>query len=347
MSEHLPKQLANHHPVAEFLPSDKSVASLLANGKNESPAQIYVKRHTSPESQRVARVKAESVAYMLGYDNPDYIRWDRVNYTDAINMRSALMRAKTAHGNTLSPATVNHTIIAFRQMAKIAWLMGIIDHEQHSVLKSIEQMPGTREKIRDLPMPSDVEALIDSCFEDPTSAGARDAAIITLAFGAGLRRSEITNIIYPDHLIYSQSALQVIGKGNKQRLMPLAPYMIDIIDTWVKDVRGEQRGPLFHRIRKNGDIQSEKLTPQAIRFILEQRCLKAGVKIIRPHDARSAYGTNLLNNGTDIITVRNLLGHSSVTTTERYMQVKQNDMAKAVNNNLNILSSAIFKRDVK
>ena len=327
----------------EVIPGDNSYASIIARSNSESPAQVYVKKHTSSESQRVARSKAESVAFLLGYSDPNLIRWERVTYSDAINLRAQLLTAKNQQGLPISPATANHTIIAFRQMAKIAWLMGLIDHNHHAVLKSLEPARGTREKIRDLPMPKDIETLIDACFEDPTPAGARDAAIIILAFGAGLRRSEITNIIYPDHLLYSKSSLHVIGKGNKQRVMPLAPYMIDIIDTWVKDVRGEQRGYLFHRIRKNGDIEIGKLSPAAIRFILEQRCLKAGIKIIRPHDARSAYGTNLLNNGTDIITVRNLLGHSSVTTTERYMQVKQNDMAKAVNNNLDILTTAIFK----
>lgn len=327
----------------ELLPEDKSLSTIIRNteGRGEilTPAEVYVKKHSTEESKRVALIKAKEVAYLLGYTNPNHIEWDQITYSDAINLRSALSTAKNAQGDALAPSTVNHTIIAFRQMAKSAWLQGIINHDDHAKLRSIELIPGSRRKIRHLPMSREVEMLIDVCFQDPSVAGARDAAMITLAFGAGLRRSEIVNIKYPDHIITRNLALHVRGKGNKERIMPLEPYMLDVVNTWVFDVRGEQPGPLFSRIRKGDDILPDKLTPAAVRYIFEQRCLQAGISIIRPHDARSTYATNLLSNGTTLVTVRNLLGHSSVTTTERYVQVEQDEKISAVNKNLTILDS--------
>lgn len=327
----------------EVIPATDTYAGLITASPTSTPAEIYVKKHTTAESMRVAKVKADHVGYLLGYSSGATIKWRDVSYYHAIELRAKLTTSKNNKGEPLSPSTMNHTLIAFRQMAKIAWMMGIIEHKQYNVLCTVEMMRGNRRKIRNLPMSHDVEALIDVCMQDPSPAGPRDAAIITLAFGAGLRRAEITNIMYPRDLLYRQSALNVIGKGNKQRLMPLEHYMFDVISTWVDDTRGDHPGPLFSRIRKNGDIEPQKLTPAAIRYILEQRCLQAGIPIIRPHDARSAYGTNLLSNGTDLVTVRNLLGHSSVSTTERYMQVDQDDMRDAVKNNLSILSSVKFK----
>ena len=328
-------------PVAisgELLVPDRSVSHLIAIGTSKTPAELYVERHVPGESQRVAQIKADHAAVLLGFKNANSIRWDLINYTHAVVLRSELQKCRARSGDLLSPSTMNHTLIAFRQMAKMAWLCGTIAADQYKILSSIELIGGSRKKVRELPMTADVEALIDACFQDKGVAGARDAAIVTLAFGAGLRRSELVNIRYPDHLYENQCSLHVRGKGNKDRIMPIEPYMLDVIKTWVEDVRGEQPGYLFVRIRKNYDIMDTPLSPAAVRFILERRCLQAGIKVVRPHDARSAYGTNLLNNGTSLVTVRDLLGHSSVTTTERYTQVSQNDMRNAERNNLYILS---------
>lgn len=322
--------------IGELLHEDRSLAKIVADGKSKTPAQLYINKHSSDEARRVATVKVNQVAYLLGFENADAIRWDILNYTHANNFKAKLLTAKNMHGEILAPATINHTITAFRQMAKCAWLMRIIDIEQLEVLKSLEQIKGTRAKQRNLPMSEDIEKLLDSCFTDHSLAGARDAAIIVVAFGAGLRRSEIANLMYPRHLNEKNSNLLVRGKGNKERIMPLEPYMLDIIQTWIYDVRGENSGPLFSRIRKGDDIQNEPLSPAAIRYILEQRCIKAGVNIIRPHDARHTFASSLIKNGADIVAVKNLLGHSSITTTERYIHKHQDDMVNAVRDNLKL-----------
>jgi integrase/recombinase XerD len=324
--------------TGELLAHDRSLAKIINDGNCKTPAELYISKHSTSEAQRVASVKVEQVALLLGFTNANQIRWDVLNYTHANLLKSRLLNCKNQFGETLAPATINHTLTAFRQMAKCAWLMKQINNEQMAALQAVEHVRGSRVKERSLPIPVDIEKLLDVCFQDNGVAGARDAAIIIIAFGAGLRRSEIVQLQYPRHLNEKQSYLLVRGKGNKERKLPLEPYMLDVIQTWIYDVRGDHPGALFTRIRKGDDIQDGQLTPAAVRYILEQRCLEAGVSIIRPHDARHAYATDLLKNKADIVTVKNLLGHSSIATTEKYIHKHEDDMRNAVRDNLSLFS---------
>lgn len=327
----------------QLITDHRTVTSVISDKSNSTPAQAYIKKHANSEAQRVASVKVKHVAQLLGFKNADQIAWEQVTFNHANYLRSKLMEATNRFGESLSPSTINHTLTAFRQMAKLAWRMGIMSAEIYEHVKSIEPVRGERVGLRALPVPDDITALLDCCFADPGVAGARDAAIITLAFGAGLRRSELVGLMYPRHIDEQDSSIIVRGKGNKERRIPLAHYMLDVLQTWIHDVRGNHSGPLFSRVRKGDDIASEALSDEAVRYILERRCLQAGVKPIKPHDARHTYASNLLANNTDLVTVSKLLGHASIVTTQRYIHKHMKDMRDAVNNNLTIFDQTVPK----
>ena len=77
-------------------------------------------------------------------------------------------------------------------------------------------------------------------------------------------------------------------------------------------------GPLFTRIRAGDDVTSQRLTPQAVYHILGQRRAESGIGECAPHDLRRTFASMMLDNGEDLITVRDAMGHASVTTTQKY-----------------------------
>jgi site-specific recombinase XerD len=156
------------------------------------------------------------------------------------------------------------------------------------------------------------------CENDPTPAGVRDAALIGLAYAAGLRRDEIAKLNLVD---YDQSTgfIKVLhAKRNKQRTAYLVSGSQAAMADWL-ELRGQDPGPLFCPINKAGRLSiSGWMTDQAIYNVLQKRATRAGLQALSPHDFRRTFISDLLDGGADISTVAKMSGHSSVTTTARY-----------------------------
>ena len=90
------------------------------------------------------------------------------------------------------------------------------------------------------------------------------------------------------------------------------------LQTWIDQVRGEAAGPLFTRIRRFDTLTNDRLTDQAVYHILQVRQLQAHIARCAPHDLRRTFATAMLDNGEDLITVKDAMGHASVTTTQQY-----------------------------
>ncbi|EEW42926.1 hypothetical protein HMPREF0484_1044 [Klebsiella pneumoniae subsp. rhinoscleromatis ATCC 13884] len=87
---------------------------------------------------------------------------------------------------------------------------------------------------------------------------------------------------------------------------------------WTDQVRGEHPGPLFTRIRRFDTLTNDRLTDQAVYHVLQVRQRQAGIAKCAPHDLRRTFATAMLDNGEDLITVKDAMGHASVTTTQQY-----------------------------
>ncbi len=135
--------------------------------------------------------------------------------------------------------------------------------------------------------------------------------------GCGLRRSEVIDLDYAS-ILPQEQALLVRGKGNKERLAFMPATVWQRIYTWTETVRGEQDGPLFTRIRAGDSVTDERMTPQAVYHILNERRTQSGIDECAPHDLRRTFASMMLDNGEDLITVRDAMGHASVTTTQKY-----------------------------
>ena len=146
--------------------------------------------------------------------------------------------------------------------------------------------------------------------------GLRDVAIFTILYGCGLRISEALSLNMGD--INHNNFLKIKGKGNKERLVPLLPIIKEKINAYIEacpyDIKNGE--PLFLGAR------GERISPRIVQRTLEKIRGYLGLSDnLTPHALRHSYATHLLANGTDLRSIQELLGHASLSTTQRYTDV--------------------------
>ncbi|NES24964.1 MAG: site-specific integrase [Symploca sp. SIO3E6] len=176
---------------------------------------------------------------------------------------------------------------------------------------------------------AEITALMAVCHNDSTTVGVRDAALIAILRGGGLRRSEVVKLNIRD-FNSETGALQVIdAKGGKDRTVYLPQSAIPFVTSWLT-VRGYQPGALLCPVRKGGEVQLRRMTPQALLLIIQKRAQEAGVESFSPHDFRRTFCSDLLDAGIDIVTVQKLAGHASPVTTAKYDRRGEETKRRAV-----------------
>jgi integrase len=169
---------------------------------------------------------------------------------------------------------------------------------------------------RALPL-GELRALFAVCGADNTPAGRRDAGLLAILYGAGLRRSEAAGLDLEHYRPCTGEVTVKSGKGNKDRLAYVTNGARDAINGWLA-VRGQEAGPLFLSVDKGGNIHLRRLTDQAIYGILVKRGQQADLLHFSPHDLRRNFVSDLLDAGVDVSMVQRLAGHANVHTTMRY-----------------------------
>ena len=263
-----------------------------------------------------------NVARMTGNQNILYCDWGTMRRHHIQGIIDLLIDAGRA------PDTINTYLAGLKGVAFEAWTMSQIDMETYQHIKQIKNVRGQRvPKGRSLDS-IEVRQLFKSCDEDPRCKGVRDGAIFGILLGCGLRRGEIVSLDL-SNVYWQEQAIKVMGKGNKERLAFMPDGTLKRLNLWVQDVRGQQPGPLFSRIRRHDDVQDTRMTDQAIYEILRTRRMEAGLEHCSPHDLRRTYASTLLENGVDIMTLKDMMGHASITTTQRYIHIKNEKMYDA------------------
>jgi len=175
---------------------------------------------------------------------------------------------------------------------------------------------------RSLPTPlseHDVELLLNSP-EVTNLQGCRDKAMFEMLYATGLRVSELVALKF-DQISIRQGVVRIVGKGNKERLVPVGEDAMSCLEAYMEHARpalmGQQQSDyLFVTNRADG------MTRQAFWHIIKRHAIKAGInKDISPHTLRHAFATHLLNHGADLRVVQLLLGHSDLSTTQIYTHI--------------------------
>jgi integrase/recombinase XerD len=166
---------------------------------------------------------------------------------------------------------------------------------------------------------SDVEALLASP-DEATAMGQRDRAMLELLYATGLRVSELVNIEL-NQMNLQVGLVRVIGKGNKERLVPLGEMALDKLASYLEGGRGEilgQRSSSAVFVSNRGTA----MTRQTFWYAIKRYSKAAGLnESLSPHTLRHAFATHLLNHGADLRSVQLLLGHSDLSTTQIYTHV--------------------------
>lgn len=241
--------------------------------------------------------------------------WTGLRYVHVAALRGAL----TARG--LAPATVNHCLSAVRAVLRQAVRLEVMAPEDAARACDVANVKGSRVPAGRALAAPELGALLAAA--GGTAAGKRDAALLSVAYGAGLRREELTKLTL-DSLDVATGALRFVGKGDKERIAYLPAWALVRVRAWL-DARGPEAGPLFRRIDKagafepfTGVLERDKLSDEAVRYLFARLAARAGVAAFSPHDTRRTFIGDLLEAGADLSTVQQLAGHASPTTTARY-----------------------------
>lgn len=283
-----------------------------------NPAYGYLAT-VAPTGRRTMRSTLRRVAAMLGGDL-DTVPWAQLRYQHVQALRTRL-------AETLAPATVNKYLAAIRGVVREAWRLGLMGAETYQRITAVRGVKGATVPAGRGLCPDELAGLMRVCVEDQSPAGARDAAIIALGYGAGLRRAELAGLDLADLDELDNEggdhrspaiALLVRGKGSKQRMTYMDNGAADALRDYL-DVRGDQAGPLFYSGRRGGHlIAGQRMSGQAIRDMLVKRAAEAGIEKATPHDLRRSFVSDLLDAGVDIATAADMAGHAKVETTRRY-----------------------------
>jgi len=284
-------------------------------GAPTDPTRAYL-ASLSPAGREAMTKRLRAVARLLpasGGATPAWeeVPWHALRFQHVETIRQRLIERGAA------PATVNLTLAALRGIARYARNLGLLTAEEYDRIRDVRPARGTRLPAGRAAARGELLALVGACAADPTLAGARDAALLAVLYVGGVRRSELVGLDLADWTPDPPTLRVRHGKGDKERLVPLAGGAAAAVAAWVRR-RGDVPGALFLPINKAGKGHGARLSDGAIYKILQKRLDQAGVAPLSPHDFRRTFVGDLLDAGIDLATVQRLAGHASPTTTARY-----------------------------
>ena len=276
---------------------------------DRNPVAVYLAGRSSVGRRGLERSLNRAAEILTGGLVTDalVVNWPELRYQHVVALRARL------EDQEAKPATINHVLATVRGVIREAWRLDLVDVQ---VKERICDVKGV--KADTLPKGRHVDAdeirrLFESCGDSPI--GARDAAMLALLYGCGLRRSEAVALQLAD---YDQGAVTIRhGKGDKERIVYCPVGGKRAVDAWIVR-RGPWPGPLLCPVAKGGHLRQRAMTAQSVMMRLRFLAANARVSHLAPHDLRRSFVGELLDAGADISSVQKLAGHSNVATTTRY-----------------------------
>ncbi|NCQ11482.1 MAG: site-specific tyrosine recombinase XerD [Bacteroidetes bacterium] len=220
----------------------------------------------------------------------------------------------------LAPRSIARNISALRGFHEFCQMEGFSPADPSEIIET----PKFTQKLPDVLLIEEVAQILEAP-EKETAAGLRDAAILETLYGSGMRVSELVDLQL-NQVIFEIDFIRVIGKGNKERLVPLGDINKEVLSDYLNIAR-----PLFIKIPTHTqnkvflNQRGKPLTRMSVWNIVQKYTTLAGVeKHVYPHAFRHSFATHLLEGGADLRVVQELLGHSSILTTEIYTHIDRN-----------------------
>lgn len=286
----------------------------LAAGET-SPVEVYLQSLGSVDSRRTMQGALDRLAELLEQPNASAVPWHEIRPERTTALKAALLER-------YKPSTVRKMLAALSGVLKQSWRMGLMDDATYRRAIDWGSVKGsglTGANAGRHVTEGEVRAMFLACADAPhVATSARNATILAVLFGCGLRRAEVVGLDVAD-FDPENGQLTIKGKGNKMRLGYCRGGAKVAVTDWLR-IRGDEPGPLFVAVNKAGKIDPtmRRLTTQAVYAMLGRLARQAKVKHFSPHDCRRTFGGNLFDAGVDAPTVQRMFGHASLATTGPY-----------------------------
>ncbi len=264
--------------------------------------------------QSYERDVKQYINYIVKYRN--VLEPSNIEISDLRSFIESLNRKKIA------PSSQARKLSAIKSFHKFLVKEKIVKED----ISSSIDLPKQIKKLPTILSIEEVDMLLNS-LNHSTPIESRNKAMIELAYASGLRVSELVSLKLQD-LHLDVGFVQVHGKGNKERIVPVGEIAIDSLNEYINNNRNQL-------IKKHSDIvfvngrDGGQISRQGFFLIIKAKVKEAGInKEISPHKLRHSFASHLLKNGVDLRLIQELLGHENISTTERYTHIQNDDLIK-------------------
>jgi integrase/recombinase XerC len=263
---------------------------------------LEAEKHASPHTVKSYRTDLEDFRRVVALDPGE------------VDVRAVRAYLAELHTRGLEPSSIARKLAAVRSWFRFLRRRGVVDANPARQVRS-PRLP--RKLVSFLPI-DETAALMEARDVRTT---ARDTAIVELLYASGLRVSELVGLDLRD-VDLADATVRVLGKGRKERIVPFGSAAAGALDDYLGD-RGPAAGALF-RNRRGG-----RLTVRSVHTIVGRQSRAAGiVRRVSPHTLRHTFATHLLDSGADLRMIQDLLGHSRLSTTQRYTHVGSDQLMR-------------------
>ncbi len=281
---------------------------------------LLEERNLSPHTLRAYRRDLDQFLVFLARDflakKPNRIRPDEV---DALAVRSFLAWLTR---RDVGPRSRARTLSAVRSLFRFACREGKLEKNPATAVRTPKQPRTLPRHLR----PGEIETLLEAVAGDEPLVR-RDRAILEVLYAAGLRVGELVSLDWND-IDLKGRVLRVLGKGGKERMVPFGRLAAEALRRWMESW-GRLRSSTHSAATESPDdpvflnYRGHRLSARSVRRLIDQRVAQAAIAGgVHPHTLRHTFATHLLEGGADLRSIQELLGHSSLSTTQGYTHLE-------------------------
>lgn len=252
------------------------------------------------------------------------------NFTESVSVSSIAHETLTSflkflHELGLEPTSQARIISGLKAFFSYLLLEKIISNDPMEFI----EMPRTSRKLPDVLSVEEIVSIIESG-DLSKPEGTRNRAILETLYSCGLRVSELTELKI-SQMRTSDQLLRILGKGNKERFVPIGEEAMKWIQHYFEHMRNHLKIAPGHEDFLFLNRRGKKLSRMFIFTIIRERCAALGIqKQVSPHTFRHSFATHLVEAGADLRAVQEMLGHSSITTTEIYTHIDRSRLKEEI-----------------
>lgn len=283
-------------------------------------AYFNTKRSGSSDS---ADAYYRDIARFIEYlENNNITDFNDVGKLEAMDYIAYLRSGKITR-NKISNSTYSRNLSALRSFYRYLIEAKLVDHNPFTQFKKIH----VEKHLPDVLTFDQVEQILES-YDLDKPLELRNRCILETIYACGLRISEACNLLL-NKVDLKEMYITVIGKGNKERLVPFYPRLAELIELYIKEYRNLYASDDFPYLFVSN--RGDKVSPRSVQLELEKVQIKTGIPInLHPHMFRHSFATHLLDNGADLRTVQELLGHANLSTTQLYTHLTYDRLKRTV-----------------